>query len=78
MLCNTGNKRCEVCEFCIFFVCTDEKVYDIRDECGGLSQDLSKYMQNLETSQGYISRILQDFATKLCGLLILNVFLAMM
>ena len=23
-----------------------------------------KYMQNLENSQGYISRILQDFATK--------------
>ena len=44
----------------------------------GFPKTYAKYMQNLETSQGYISRILQDFATKLCGLLILNVFLAMM
>ena len=36
------------------------------------TQDLRKCMQNLETLQGYISRILQDFATTFCSLLILN------
>jgi hypothetical protein len=44
-----------------------EMLYHFRLKCGSNFRTQYKSIQNLQTLQGYIFRILQHFATKLCN-----------
>jgi hypothetical protein len=52
-------KPSKICKFCILLYCNFRMQY--------------KSVQNMQTLQGYIFRILQHFATKLCNHLLILV-----
>ena len=59
----------QITEFASFlYICTTHrKANHIGDDCVSLSLAQYKYIQNSQTLQGYIFRILHPFATKLCN-----------